>query len=98
MDEGKLQEGRSWAHLLGIVLFVAVLGWKFLNRRDRITRLPTCERKNLGRFSPLRCIPFFNLIGVERPDTIPNHAVSHERPTTLPALLGFNVTDGFAIY
>jgi hypothetical protein len=32
MDHEKLQKGRLWAYAVGIVLFVAVVAWKFVAR------------------------------------------------------------------
>jgi hypothetical protein len=32
IDNEKLQKGRGWAYLAGIVIFAAVAAWKFLLR------------------------------------------------------------------
>jgi hypothetical protein len=32
VDHEKLQKGRGWAYLAGIVIFVAVVVWKFVGR------------------------------------------------------------------
>jgi hypothetical protein len=32
IDKEKLQNGRAWAYLVGIVIFAAVAAWKFLVR------------------------------------------------------------------
>jgi hypothetical protein len=30
IDQEKLQKGRAWAYAVGIVVFVAVVAWKFV--------------------------------------------------------------------
>ena len=32
IDQGKFQKGRGWAYLVGIVVFVAVVAWKYVTR------------------------------------------------------------------
>ena len=32
VDEEKLQRGRGYAYVVGIVIFVAVVAWKFVTR------------------------------------------------------------------
>jgi hypothetical protein len=32
IDHEKLQKGRAWGYVAGIVLVVVVLGWKFVTR------------------------------------------------------------------
>jgi hypothetical protein len=32
IDHEKLQKGRGWAYLAGIVIFLAVVAWKFATR------------------------------------------------------------------
>jgi len=32
IDQEKLQEGRGWAYLAGIIVFLTVVAWKFLVR------------------------------------------------------------------
>jgi hypothetical protein len=32
IDNEKLQKGRGWAYLAGVVIFVAVVAWKFATR------------------------------------------------------------------
>ena len=32
MDQEKLQKGRGWAYAVGVVIFLAVVMWKFVAR------------------------------------------------------------------
>ena len=57
------------------------------------------KRKNFRGFTQLGRFPFLNRVAVQqRYDPIPNCAVSQERPLDVAALLGFDMTDGFASY